>query len=104
MATHNPYRLDTDIDVFRKTAIAGASADTTIKSTPGMLRGVVINTAGNATSSVSLYDGAVSGTAFAIISGAAVGVFVPFDAYCSTSIHVKTVDTGGTINVTVLWR
>ena len=104
MPTHDPYRLDTDIDVFRKTAIAGAVADTAIKTSRGAFRGVIINTVGNAASTISVYDGAVSGTAFAVISGASRGVLVPYDALCTSSIHVATVDTGGTIHVTILWR
>ena len=98
------FNLDDPMSVFNKTAISGAVADTAIKASRGAFRGVIINTVGNAGSTISVYDGAVSGTAFAVISGATRGVLVPYDALCSTSIHVKTVDTGGTIHVTVLWR
>jgi len=78
-------------------------ADTAVKATSGIVRGVMINTAGAALSTISVYDGAVSGTAFAVIDATQVGKFFEFDAQCGTSIHVKTVDSGGTLKITVLW-
>jgi hypothetical protein len=87
---------------YKKTAIVGAVADTAVKAAAGIVGRVVICTAGAVGSTVSVYDGAVSGTAFAVIDGTALGSYT-FEAACDTSIHVKTVDSGGTLRTTVLW-
>ena len=88
---------------YNKTLISGASADTTIKAGPGILARVLIHTVGAGSSTVSLYDGAVSGTAFAVLDGTTLADR-PLDVWCRSSIHVKTVDSGGAMRVLVTWR
>jgi hypothetical protein len=102
--TSNPFRgAGFPVPAYNKTAISGASADTAVKAGAGVVRGVMVNAAGAASSTISVYDGSVAGTAFAVIDGTQVGRFFEFDANCATSIHVKTVDSGGTLRLTVLW-
>jgi len=91
------------VPAYNKTGISGAVADTAIKASRGIVHGVMINAAGAASSTISVYDGAVSGTAFAIIDATQAGKFFEFDALCSTSIHIKTIDSGGTLRLTALW-
>ena len=103
----NPkFRRDDDLSVFNATRIQGAVADTEVKDSPGAIHGILIGTTGASSSMIHLYDGAVSGTAFAEIQGdVADPCFIgPLDVLCESSIHVKTVDSGGAMEVTVLWR
>ncbi len=100
----NLFRRDAPVDVYNKTRVSGASADTAIKTTPGMIYGILVGTAGAASSLISLYDGAVSGTAYAEIDGTVVKFHGPLKVNHAASIHIKTVDSGGNLEVTVLWR
>jgi len=103
-ANSNAFREPgASIPAYNKTPISGAVADTTIKASRGIARSVMINTAGAALSTISVYDGATSGTAFAVIDATQVGKFFQFDADCPTSIHVKTIDSGGTLQISVMW-
>ena len=92
------FNLADDISVFTPTHIAGAAADTAVSTNPGVIYGVIIGTAGAASSLVKLYDGAVSGTPIAEIMGDVDNpVFIgPLYAFCASSIHVATVDSVGT--------
>jgi hypothetical protein len=95
-------KLKVGLPYYDPKGIAGAVADTAVKASGGILHAVVINTVGHSASTIKLYDGAVSGTAYATLSGATRGYFV-FDARHGTSIHVATVDSAGTLDVTILY-
>ena len=90
-------------DGYVYAVIAGASADTTIKSTPGTIRRIKVWAVGAASSKVEVYDGTVAaGTKIDDILGTAVNPGdSALDVYCKTSIHVKTTDSGGAMRVTI---
>jgi hypothetical protein len=92
----------TTMPKYAYTNIIGAVADTEVKAGPGVVAKIVVNTAGAAGSTITLYDGPVAtGTVIAIIDGTALGTY-SYDVSCETSIHVATVDGAGTLNITVL--
>jgi hypothetical protein len=91
------------VPAYNKTRIAGQVADTEVKAGRGVVHGVMINTAGAASSKVKLFDGGVGGTPYAQIDATQVGKLFEFDAYHLSSIHVATVDSGATLDCTILW-
>jgi len=85
---------------------SGQQADQEISSTPGVVEAIIIGVAGDASSTVELFDNGVSGTKKLKLSGAAARE-IPLGSRgvkCATDIHVKTVDGGGTMDVTVIYR
>ena len=94
-----------DVHSFNSERISGAVADTTVKGRPGTLGSIIIEVAGAGSSTITVYDGAVSGgTLIAQVAGDGASVLPHpcfYNIYCATSIHVVTVDGGGTMRVVI---
>lgn len=88
----------------RVTAAATALVTTVIKTTPGVLRSVSINTVGVATGTFLVEDGTASGaTVIASISGTAPsGSCLQYDANFTSGLVV--VAASGSPDVTVTWK
>jgi hypothetical protein len=85
---------------FNGKLISGAVADTPAGFT---VHRIVLTVVGAGSSTISLYNGAVSGTAFLVIPGTTVGNF-EINAFCAAGAHIKTVDSGGAMRATVLYK
>jgi hypothetical protein len=101
---NNPYRgVGYPLVADNKTAISGAHADTAVKTSAGVLCSVLVTKAGASGSTITLYDGSVAtGTVIGVIDGTQLAPW-PFCANIVTSLHVATVDSGGTLRLTVTW-
>jgi len=82
---------------------SGAQADEEVSSTPGVVEAIIIGVAGDGSSTVELFDNGVTGTLKVKLSAAEARPW-PLGIKCGTNIHVKTVDGGATIDVTVIYR
>jgi len=96
---------NTNVDAFDYTVISGASADTTLKGGPGTIHAIDIWAVGAASSKIELFDGAaVGGTKIGDLDGTTVTRGpVLIEAYCKSSLHVKTTDSGGAMRITVYY-
>ena len=93
-------------DGYLYAVVSGASADTTIKATPGTIRRIKVWAVGAGSSKVEVYDGtAAAGTKIDDILVTAVNPSdTDLNIYCKTSIHVKTTDSGGAMRVTITYN
>jgi hypothetical protein len=80
--------------------ISGAAKD---EATGHTVHRIIIAVAGASGSTVSLYDGPVTGTPFLVIPGTTIGNW-ELNVFCAAGAHVVTVDSGGTLRTTVLYK
>jgi len=82
----------------------GQDTDITIKATRGIIKRVVIGKAGDASSTVVIYNGPVASSdeVSPIISAAAARV-VDLDVECAAGIYAAVTDAGGTISVAFVY-
>jgi len=94
-----------DFPKFISLRVAGATADTEVKASPGVLARVAVTTAGAASSTVKLFDGTVAaGTQIGgDIDGTKVMAEYTYFCYFDSSLHIETVDSGAGLEVTITY-
>lgn len=110
MSTANSLRVEAQVQTapfgyWKQTHITTATT-TLVKAYPGGVGCVVIGVAGAASSTVKLYDGAVTGANLkATIDGAATaGQPFCYNAIYNTSINVVTASGGVVPDTVVMWH
>lgn len=95
------FHSSQEVPGYMPTLISGASADTTIKAKRGVLHRIVVHVAGAASSTITVYDGAITGTAKFVLPMTAT-INNEYNMQFQNSCHIVTVDSGGNGRVLVL--
>jgi hypothetical protein len=87
--------------------ISSDTADTEIHDRPGGVRRIIVTAAGAASSEIKVYDGTVAagkcvGQATGVADAAGQLANVEINAWCKTSIHVYSADSGSALRYVIV--